>query len=154
MEAEQVHYYPLDFDALNKGDVVTADRLEQITSEKRGTKDYQFKVMALAQRVETELAERGLSVIAVVRREQIRILTDEEASEHTERLGEHAVKKLHRGFRKSAAVDTSGFTEEQQADHQRRLLRLGRYVAAIKAARKELTVEPTVRTVPGIPKKG
>lgn len=142
--------FPLDFDALNKGDVISEDRLESITSEKRGTKEYQFKTMSLADRIERELAERGLSAYAVVRREQIRILTDDEAKEHTEHLGLQAVRKLFRAFRKGAAVDTTGFTIDQKQEHERQILMLGRYAAAIKQVRRELTVEPTTRNVPGL----
>lgn len=145
--------FPLDFDALKKGDVISEDRLEAITSEKRETKEYQFKAMSLADRIEREMAERGLSVYAVVRREKIRILTDDEAKEHTQRLGLQAVRKLFRAVRKGGAVDTTGFTIEQKQEHERQIIMLGRYAAAIKQVRRELTVEPTTRTVPTLENK-
>ncbi len=147
--------YPLDFDALKKGDVIPAEQLESITSEKRGTEDYRFKVLKLCERIKAELAERNYPVTLTQRGQGIHILTDEEASPHNEMLIRQDVGKVMRHFRQLVAVNPVALTDEQRTDHEQRILTMGRYVAAIKSAKREIPLEPTESTVPGrLPQKG
>jgi len=72
--------YPLDFDALEKGDDIPAEKIREIIKHPPGTDEYRFALMALQERTTNELSERGLEVVIVQRKGALHVCTDKEAS--------------------------------------------------------------------------
>ena len=143
--------YPLDYDTLKKGDVITAEQLEKITGLPRDSTKYQLKVMALQQHVADELAVRGRPVTVVVRLRELVILTDAEASTYNhERLGVH----LHGAMRahdRTQAVDVSNLDDDQKKEHVRRIEVGGKFVQAIVETGRKLKLRGYERKTPGLP---
>ena len=54
-----VNYYPMDFAALQKGDVISISRIEQITGYKRDHAQFAMESMKLAHRIQCEMRSRG-----------------------------------------------------------------------------------------------
>lgn len=144
-----VDYYPLDFDVLGKGDSFTPIQLEEITGKKRDTKEYQFAVLQLCQRIMRELSERGNPVTAALRRDCLCILTDEEASIHNAKRFRANVRGLFRSHTRNMAVDSSQLGAESRKQHERAIAVNGAVLVAMKEAR-QLAIREHRRSTPGI----
>lgn len=147
VEAEFVRW-PMDFDALSKGDVIDSEHLQRVTRCEAGTSAYQLKLLAVKNEIERRLAQRDYPVTCKIEKNAIRILSDLEASEYNEGQGELAVRKAYRSLRRLANVDPRNMTEQQQKEHSRRLIAMGATCAAIRETRRNLRIEhnkPAVR---------
>ena len=142
--------YPLDFDALEKGQTLPAGELERITNEKRGTNDYRFAVLKLTGRIQDELRDRGRPVTVCTKGDDLLILTDAEASIHNEELYKQRLRQLVRTHRRACEVDVANLTEQQKQEHDGRLLVQGRLLQALAAEKKKLQLEAAKRTVPAL----
>lgn len=151
---EEIKYYPLDFDALNKGDQIPQERLEEITGTRRGTQEHSFAVLALRGRIMAELRDRGKHVSVRISHGALQVLTDEQAAVYNVRLFRHGLRKSVRSYKRLANVNAQGLDSAQKRDHDRNLLVLGKMLAAARRARREeLKVTAHVRSVPGLPPK-
>ena len=146
--------YPLDFDALNKGDVLTPESLARITSTEVGTPAYQFAILGLRCEIERELEAAGRPVTVKQDGDGLRILTDEEATDYNHAQLQAGLRKVARSHRRNLLVDRTQLSIEKQKAHDRRLIAEGAYVQSIAETRKRLPVLPHQRTVPGIPGAG
>lgn len=146
----EVALYPLDFDALSKGDVIPAEKIEMITSEKRGTNEYRFKALRLSGRIQDEMRDRGTPVTISFKGDDIVILTDQEASVHNAMLFGQWLRRLAGTHRRSCEVNVANLGPEQRIDHDRKLYEQGFFLQALSKARKELKVEGHQRTTPGL----
>jgi hypothetical protein len=146
-----IQYFPLDFDALKKGDEIEADRLESITNTKRGTDQYNLAVLALRARIMQELKDRGKFVTVAVVKGCLRLLTDEQAALYNARMYRAGFQRAGRSLKRLAKVDVGNLTDQQKQDHERTLLVFGKMLQAAKTARREIAATPYQRTLPGIP---
>lgn len=142
--------WPVDYDTLEKGDTVTRERLEQITGERAGSKGYQLKAIGLQSQIERELHSRGKLWTVKIEREEIRILTDPEASSHNHALQIQARKAMQKRFALNTAVDVAKLDDEQKKQHDRLMEVDGKYIQAITAVRQQLRLASHRRTVPAL----
>src|SRR5262245_21554186 len=70
--------YPLDYDRLVKGDIVTAEQLANILGEEPGTMEYHRKLFYFSQKAEHEFWGRGREYTLAIRGEDLHILADVE----------------------------------------------------------------------------
>ena len=154
-EEHEIQYYPLDFDALEKGQAWTPDDLERLTEKGRGTDPYRWAVLAIKDRIVRECKDRGKEFTLAVVKGCLRILTDEEAAVYNASAFRAGIRRSRRSYRRLArTVDAAKLTEGQAKDHERNLLVCGRVLVAAKAARSEaLSVSVHSRSVPGLPGK-
>lgn len=150
MEESSVHRYPLDFDAITKGDVIPAETLERITGEKRGTVEYQFKVLKLRGQIEAACRDRDYPVTLRGQGDDLKVLQDEDASPHNERLMNSNLNCFKKHYRQLLEVDMGNLTEEQKKDHERRVLYYSFYRQAVCDAGKKIRLMAEKRSVPGI----
>jgi hypothetical protein len=144
----QATRFPIDYDALNKGDTIPADRCEQILGIKQSVPRYALALLGLKERVEDELHERGKNWTLRTEKGALRVLTDAEAStynHHESRRHRHALK---RRFALGSAVDMANLTDDQRKEHERTLYTDGRYVQAMEDTRKQLRSEAHQRATP------
>ena len=143
--------YPLDFEALEKGYVITAAEIEKISGKQRGTDEYKFAQLSLKERVEREMALLGKPATCKCERDDLRILTDSEAAKHTHDLFMQAISAMRRNFGRKASVDIENLTDEERKRHEHQLINQGRYVQALSAVGKQIMIEAHSRRVPGLP---
>lgn len=130
--------YPLDFDALEKGQYIDAETLTHIFNVRPGTQLFSLKTMQLKMRIECERAD----LIARGEGQGIRILTDEEAGPYLHGRMEAHVRGLAKTSQKRSRIDPNALTPEQRAMHESEN-RIGASVAvaARQAMRKQLRIE-------------
>ena len=141
--------FPLDFDVLEKGSVVTRAEIEHIYRVTYGTDQYSLKALALGQAIETMLDARGLCVTVKIDKGELRILTDAEASEYNRCEAMRGFKRMMRRHRKGAEVQIDNLTPAQAIAHDRGLQVSGAMIFAAKKAKKEaLRALPYERQTP------
>lgn len=134
--------HPLDFDALRKGSVITADEIAQAIDIPKDAPSFQVGALNLASQVERELLARGLATTVVIRGQGIRVLTDAEASEHNRRMFRRRLRGLVRDHSRAMRVDRAELDTEHLAAHDRALLEQGKYLSSIRETRKQLRLAP------------
>jgi hypothetical protein len=146
-----IQYYPLDFDALQKGDVITVDRLEAITGKIRGTQDYQLAVLGLRERIVSECKDRDKFFTVAIVKGCLRILKDDEAAVYNSRTFKMGLRRSRKSLTRLAKVDVGNLDDLQKKSHERNLLVFGKMLQAARSAQKSITATPHQRTLPGLP---
>jgi hypothetical protein len=132
--------FPLDFDALTKGQILDIEYLERIFGVRyeQGQR-WAFLVMGLQAQVheKTDLSCK-------IDHDAIRILTDAEASEHNFRLVGCHVRGISRRTEKLLQVDRSQLDETASSEHDRRIRVAAAYAGAVVSVRREIQGVPAV----------
>lgn len=130
--------YPLDIEKVTKGFVLTVDEVERINRTTRGSKEHGLGLLKLQGWMESELEGRGCCWVIKQESEGLRVLTDAEASTYQEKRRQEDVRSILRGHRKLLHVDANVLTDEERAEHNRRVLVGGYFVQALAHARKQV----------------
>jgi len=138
--------YPIDFDLLLKGQVLTAENLAHISGCQPGTTKYEFFCMTLAQMI---FSETGFTAKRCG--DDLRILTDSEAAQYNARRVEQHVRGVFQRFEMLVSVDMANLSIDEKRDYERQLLNKGRYVQALLQVKRRHCLEGHTRTVPGLP---
>lgn len=128
--------YPIDLTELHKGQLLDLSMLEEITSKKRGTQEFDFAVLGIQERINDRTP-----MTAKVTTDGLRILTDSEASEYNQRQFSLALGRTVRRHGKALQVDVVNLPPEEQRMHERRLINQSRVVQAIARARAPRKIE-------------
>lgn len=146
--------YPMDFDAITKGDYIQPDEVERITHMDRNTRDYGLGVMKLQERIERECADRGYPVVTKQEKGGISILTDEEAVAYCERAFILKMGGMRTAHGKMLQIDRKELSEESAKQLDRNTHVNGWTLKAMWAGRRESFKSLAhVRTVPGLPQE-
>jgi hypothetical protein len=127
--------YPLDYDALAKGDVIGRDRLAVILDADPESALYHARLVGLMRTIEEELELRGRPCTVRSHQGTIEILDDAAASAHNQVWFRLRCRGLKRSHRRMLAVDAANLDAEQLRGHDRALVLQGRTLAAMAAAR-------------------
>ncbi len=130
--------YPIDYDALEKGSVISVEELEHITSKKANTYAFGLAVLAFSQKLQERLEERGLDCVIAQEKRGIKILTDIEASQYSNAEFNKHVRGMSRNLKRILSVDTSEFDSDQRVLHDARTNRMSFIHAATRKARREV----------------
>jgi len=142
---------PIDFDILEKGDVIPTSDLEALTGEVYGTSAYSLAILKYQMEIRNRLADRGLFVTVKCDRGALRILTDSEASQYNfDRCRAH-VRGIVQSHSRAVNVDVAILGKADITAHTRRLAISGHFVQAVLNARKTLPVTGHKRKTPGLP---
>ena len=153
LNESDIQYYPLDFDALQKGDVITIDRLEAITGKQRGTQAFQLAVLSLRERIISECKDRDKFFTVAIVKGNLRILKDDEAAVYNSRTFKMGMKRSRKSLSRLAKVDVGNLDDLQKKSHERNLIVFGKMLQAARSAQKSLAATPHQRTLPGLPDK-
>lgn len=144
--------YPIETDGLRKGSVIDAATIEQAFGVRVGTDKFHLAMLQCQEYVERRLAERGEVVVTRQDKNDIRICTDNEAVDYTEREFRRGIRKMARHFAKQRTIDRANLTDEKLGKHDRSLEVNGRTMSAVRVARKP-TALPVKRATPLPPGK-
>lgn len=139
MNAEK---YPLDFDELKKGDVITRVEIDSIIDAEKGTEKYAFELMSFISEINRELRLRGKDCVVCQVKGEIHILTDEEASRYTTRKFELSLAKAFKAHFQKLQIDRTKLNDLQQKDHDRQVINQGRILTVIKEEKNRILLEP------------
>lgn len=146
--------YPLDFDALHKGSVISEEQLNSIFgfTMKHDQARWQLRRLALAGVIKNRLAESGEFVRVKCSKGTIRLLEDLEASYDASAARKQAIDRALRCQFDLVAVEASGFSDEEKKRHDRELNNGAKMVLALSGAgvrkARELT-QPVRKELPG-----
>lgn len=143
--------YPFDFDTMQKGQLISAGELEQVTGEKSGTDKFDFAVLALRTTIETELWKRGhmWTLSGKGCEGGLKILTDAEAAVYNEERFKTGISIAAKAHGRALGVDVAELTAEQRAAHDRALCNQAAQLMAMKEAKK-LTLRAYKRDTPSL----
>ena len=144
MSTQLTDKYPLDFEAIFKGQHITQQELEQITGKKAGTDEYQFALLGLQQQIQNKTN----CTVKISNKYELQVLTDEEASRHNYKLFVQNMRSMRTRFDLNASVDVSELSDEQRPKHERNLVVQGLYIQALAQTRKQIAVSGHKRTLP------
>lgn len=138
--------YPIDVDALVKGDEISVERVEVIVGVRYTDRRYALAACQLASWIEGEKLDRGEYVTVATVKGAIRVLTDAEAADYlTRRFAAHEAG-LRTSARRKAGVDRSALTEDGRAKHDRELVTMGMKLRRLRG--REVTLKPAARATP------
>jgi hypothetical protein len=134
---ENAEIYPVDATALSKGDLISPEQIERCYGITRDDSRYPFRQMELAKYVEKEKRLAGDPVVVKSEGLGVRILTDAEAVEYTNRRYEAHIAGLGYELARGLSVDVKNLDGPQKAQHERNLIVNGHTFSGTLAARKE-----------------
>lgn len=141
--------WPIDFESLKKGDVITADELERIFKATPGSKTYLFRMMSLKEKIEVERRKLHDPIVVKECNNELHLLTDEQAVDYTDRECEMAKRRYGRNLKRMMSVDRSKLRGETDKRHLRNIeVRSRGYQAMQLAERGKLVLEPHKRKTP------
>lgn len=134
--------YPLDFEALEVGDVITADQIEKHFAVKIGTDAYSFKLM----HIQSEINHRT-DYTAKITNDEIHILSWQDASLYNDQMMERSLRRMKRHIRKNVQVNTDTFPPELKQRHEHRLMKGAFVLEALKEGRKKYVGATNVKVI-------
>jgi len=138
--------YPLDCDALKKGDILSHAELVTIVGPKPTGWEQRLAFLALK-----GLIERKRPDLPAIRLQldgsgqdhyRLVVLLDWEASEYQHKRCGMGARTIGRSLHRQMAVDTATFTAEQHKTYAHRLQHDARIYLALKSAQHQQTVVP------------
>lgn len=130
--------YPLDVDALQKGDDITEERCQEIIGEESGTDAFRFGMMRICGFIESESAADGRPLHVTCRKNTIHILLDEEDVDHQDRAGWAGYKRFVRSAVKMGQIDQGNLTALSSRRLEDEMCRRGAMISASRSAMKAL----------------
>jgi hypothetical protein len=139
--------WPLDFTKLQKGQTITTKELESITGIPSTHPNYNFALMTLRQDIMTQTERMGKPLSVRIHQLSLVINTDAEASLYHAKLGREAERCVFRNahYLKNT-VDVANLTNEERAEHDRRLLVAGVKTAALRGAKDHIHALPAPKS--------
>lgn len=130
--------YPIDYEKLQKGDVITAAVVHQITGLQPDDRKYGFAILKLCKEAEREMYERNKPATCRIVGSEIHVLSDAVALEHNADQFESGLRKARRSHRRLTWVDSQLLTDEEKKTLEQRLITQSKILVAIKRERRAI----------------
>lgn len=141
--------FPIDVDALKKGDVIPREKVEECVKAVYGTEDFRFKLLSFCGWLDTQLLHRQMDVSIRTRRGAVEILRDVDATEYDHQKQMMFFKRSKRAFDKLCAVDIGELPKATRDIHEKRLLLGGLLIRGAELGMKgQLQITPYKRDIP------
>lgn len=134
--------FPIDFEELSKGDLLSLEELEQITGKKHGTNEFSFQLLSLQQKI----SDATGFTVKIKDGQELHILTDEEATKHNHNEFQRHKRGMFRRHNLMLAVDIAQLSESSKTAHERKLLRQGQLLQAMANSHKQKQIEVETRS--------
>lgn len=139
--------FPLDFEALKKGDVIPEERIEKIYNVSRRRDPERYRLSMLRLKGDIEQARGDL--VCRSKKYAIHVLLDQEAEGHTWDRFNHGAREMLRNTERRARVDRGGFNGAQVAvaesrDRTMTMLALANKKEIAKTEREKRLIAGTV----------
>lgn len=142
--------WPIDYDSLNKGDIIPVERCEEITGKRQGDSRYDLALLDLKDRIQGELHDRDKFWTLRTEKGAIKVLTDAEAYTYNHAEQVRARSAQVRRFALQSAVDVDKLSPDQRKEHERNVEVDGKYLQAMQGVRSQLRLSANKRNVPGL----
>lgn len=142
--------YPIDVDTLNKGDVISVERLEKITGRSRNHKHFSLEVLKVKDLIRRELRAHQRVLTIVSRKGNLVVCVDAEAATYNHATFGAKLRQAANAHFQNMAVDTTNLDDAQRQAHERAVLTDGRVLQAANKARRDPDFKPRERDTPGL----
>lgn len=115
--------FPLDFQALKRGDYLTPAQVEDATLTPRHSSQYRVAMLQLRDEIRAYFLGRGEVVTVITEQDGLRILTHAEQAEHAPARARKAVQQLLISHAEGKAVDVQQLTDDERLRHERSVMR-------------------------------
>ena len=146
---DDVKYFPLDFTAIYKGQVITPDEIRTIMglTPQDGDSVFRLKAMALRAMIESECDKLGRPVVVRHQGDALRVLSDSEAVDYTQSRIDRSYRTAARYTGRQPTIDYANLSNEEQARLDRYVINNGRRLLALKTAQKQINREERRREI-------
>lgn len=153
---DQTNKFPLDFDSLSKGSVISADVITDYCGHQPDNPKFNLGALNLKAMIERKLSDRGYPVTVVIRGNELHVLTDSESATYNVEQRDLAERRLKRSHGRLLQVDRSNLTAGEKTILDREIKVGGFLVRALVTARKEIKASPDYkgRTPRAVASKG
>jgi hypothetical protein len=128
--------FPVDYDKLDKGDIIPAQVVCDFYGIQRSSRAYALVALRFAEQVKLELSRRGKNVVIRSDHDDLRILTDEEAVDYTEREYRAGLRKAARRNADARRIDVANLTSDAAQRLDRALIIQAAQLSALAGARR------------------
>jgi hypothetical protein len=150
MNTQSAIRFPIDYESLNKGDVIAADRLERIVELPRTDAGYSLKVQMVKERIEREMEAIGRPVVLAIDQGNLKVLTDSEAAIYVDqKFQEYRRRMFRQHVRGESAIDVSKLSPDERQQHERAAYVRSKEIQALARTRREVRLESHQRQTPG-----
>ena len=119
----QAEPHPIDFEALDRGSLITARQITRAYGHEPGTKEYQFDRMTLLGLIKRHFLEERDDVVSIsCPGDCIRILTHKEQDVYVVADKRKAIRRFIRRHHEDMGTDDAELDEEARKRRERRLL--------------------------------
>lgn len=143
--------WPVDVDALKKGDVIPIERVAEIVRVTPDSPRFSLLMFALAKKIERLLWDRRKYWTVRCPREGILILRDDQASKFNNDMIERRKRGLFKSHKRLHHVDVNKLSDADLKKHDWYLLRSGMQVASLRAADMQIARIAYRRQHPRLP---
>jgi hypothetical protein len=126
----------MDYANLQKGDVISVNKVERITGTKYPTMEYQLAAVALAKEIEHKTEELDNPVTTCQKQGAIFILKDSEAAEYNDKRFKCSLKSGKYRLRKQMQVNTGNLATDEKSKHLQRCRKNSLTVQAAEMAQR------------------
>lgn len=131
--------YPLDFSALDKGQLLEIETLEAVFAQRYETSnDWDLQLMKLQGLIHAHRSD----ITVTIDRDRLRVLTDAEASEHNAQLVARGARLIMSRNERLLSVDRGQLDADQSIKHDRRVLVSSALAAGIAESRRRIVALP------------
>lgn len=116
--------FPLDFQALKRGDYLTPAQVEDATLTPRDNRHFRTAMLQLRDEIMAFFLGRGEIVTVVTEQDGLRILTHAEQAEHAPARARKAAQQMLMAHAESQAVDVRQLTDDERQRHERAAMRI------------------------------
>lgn len=126
--------FPLDFDAIKKGDRIPPETVCNYFEIEQSSRMYSLAALNFAKEIQRELAARGRYVMVCIRKDFVCVMTDAEAAEHVEREFEVKLASARKLHAHAQTIDRSNLDTATSARLDRVLMVQAAKLAAVRKA--------------------
>jgi len=147
MAITKTEKFPLDFDALDYGDVIETEVIENAFNIKRNDRSFGIALMNMGTVIQKEMAARGKPCVTRTRNDKVIILKHGEAVDYTNRKFKAGIKKSIVAHAQSMRIDVSKLIDSEKErlhENQRYQTHIlagienGRKLSALEVEQKKL----------------
>jgi hypothetical protein len=135
--------YPIDLDALKKGDYISPEEISQIYSVPLRSSKFNLYALRLSCFIKEKSAQAGFQLLTKIENGGVRILTDKESIRYKDNLSNNTVRRLFRHLQDMMRIPVAQLGHADRDLLDKSILKNSRRVHAIKKSDKETKAIPS-----------
>ena len=129
--------FPLDYDQLHKGSIISIETIEEYCGYEHGTDYYNLSALRLKNLILQAFEDRGDPVTMKSSKGQLIVLTDQEASNYNDKRQRSGMKTIVTSYKRLVNVDAAALEDGDKKTLERRLIISGKVLQGMIAGHKE-----------------